>query len=175
MNETELTKYFNWSCNMLVGNDPITTDNYLLENLDSIKKTASELLLYINYKPETIYRGIIMEHDGLNELIPHKGFTYISFSEDINIAKIFSDPQHELAFMVRERLGQNLFGYIIEYKPDIKEVLFHYRLIDILPYVEVMSYKGVDGSKLHLQKEITILQPTNNLKLKQNENEIKTK
>jgi hypothetical protein len=173
MTKEDLGIYFNWSCNMLAGN-PIATDKYLRDNLDTVKRVAAELLKSINYTPRTIYRGIVVPEGELTELSPHHGFTYLSFSEDLRIAKIFADPAHDMAFILRKRLGNDLYGYITEYTPRVEEILFHHRFLSMLPYVKALWENEIDATTIHQQQEVTILQPSNSLILKPQTNEVTT-
>ena len=152
--------YFLWSNNALIGWDPTTTDIYLRNNYSDIKTVAEYMLQHINYKPKTIFRGIIMKEDNIKELLPHKNMKYLSFSEDIDIAESFANPNGFGAeFGLNYRLGNN--GYIIIYQPDIKEIPFHHHFIDIFPYREFWDSIGITAREktLEIQKEVTILQP----------------
>lgn len=162
----ELGIYFNWSCNQLAG-DPCATDQYLRDNMDTVKKVALRLLGKIGYTPVTIYRGIIMNDKELEYLEPHPDFTYLSFTEDLEIAKVFANPADDLAFVIR-RLGEGqLYGYIAAYTPAIEEILFHHKFLEMLPYVEMLrEVANIDASTIHKQKEVTILQPRDALELK---------
>lgn len=162
MTQQDLDVYFNWSCNQLAG-DPVATDAYLRQNLEVVKKVAARLLR--GYKPQLLYRGVIMRESGLTELQPSIDFTYLSFSEDKNVAKVFADPEHHMA--VELRAVGKCYGYMTEYTPKIEEILFHYVFLEMFPYVECLLLKiNVDGTKLHEQKEVTILQPKHPLILK---------
>lgn len=160
MRKHELQTYFNWSCALLVG-DPVEADGFLRHNMVTIKKVAGELLRQIDYEPMTVYRGVIIKQRELTRLEPHNGFTYLSFSENVNIALKFANPADDMAFMVRHRLGEDqLYGYVAEYVPQQEEVLFHHHFLQILPYVQaIYAAQNVDASRIHLQEEVTILQP----------------
>lgn len=165
--DKELGIYFNWSCNQLAG-EPCATDMYLRDNLDTVKKVAAKLLKYIGYQPGPLYRGIIMEEEDLTELWPHEGFTYLSFSESRDVAEIFADPAHPMAVIFPYRLKtNNLFGYVTyPYLPSMSQVLFHYKFLQLLPYVNALRTQNIDASRIHEQQEVTILQPATPLLLK---------
>lgn len=158
MSNEALEIYFNWSCNQLAG-ESVATDYYLRQNLSVIKRVAIELLYKIGYTNKQLYRGVIMKHPDLDLLRPSQNFTSLSFSEDRRVAEMFADPDHYMAVELRARGDRH--GYIIEYKPLlISEVLFHYEFLNMFPYVEaILIGLNVDASKLHEQKEVTILQP----------------
>jgi hypothetical protein len=162
----EAQVYFMWSIEMLMGSNPIQADNYLKENMSDIKKVARAFLERTNYKPCPIHRGVILQEANMELLAPHPNFTYVSFTEDMSIANKFADPEDEMAFMVRMRMGANLHGYIAEYTPSLDEILFHWNFFKLLPYQQFMvSHFGVDGTTAPLQKEVTLLQPEKYLRL----------
>lgn len=159
MTQSNLEIYFNWSCNQLAG-ESVATDLYLRQNLDVIRKVAIELLYKTgNTVLKPLYRGVIMKYPDMERLQPSTNFTSLSFSEDKKIAEQFADPEHYMAEKLVERGDK--YGYIIEYKPLlISEVLFHHDFLKLFPYVDcILLGLNVDASKIHLQKEVTILQP----------------
>lgn len=160
MNKNDLTLYFNWSSHALIGSNPTMSDRYLRENYSVIKSVADYFLTAINYKPVEIYRGILMQEPSLNKLMPHKNMTYLSFSEDLEIAKSFADVNgFGSQFGINHLLGK--YGYVISYTPQLNEVLFHHHFINILPYIKTWNLMGIDGTEktLEIQKEVTITQP----------------
>lgn len=168
LKEAEITNpmeiYFNWTCNALLGLNPVGADNYLKKNIVVIKKAAQFLLNKIGYTPKEIYRGIILQYKLKNgELPPHENFTYLSFSEDKKIARSFADPSPEGFGSVYD-LGEN--GYIISYTPRIDEIIFHYKFAEILPFAKAIEQGGITGSAdtIEEQKEVTILQPSSPFK-----------
>jgi hypothetical protein len=157
-----LNIYFNWSLVALIGKEPVKVDNYLKENLIEIQQVARSLLYIINYKPAEIYRGVILKHDQNYRLKPHPNFTYLSFSEDINIAKSFADPGPN-GFGSVYFLGH--FGFIIKYTPTIEEILFHHKFLNILPYASAFEQLGIIDNVTMFQKEVIILQPEEPFKM----------
>lgn len=165
--DKELGIYFNWSCNQLAG-DSVATDKYLRDNMDTVRKVAARLLRKINYQPTLIYRGIIVQERDLEYLQPHPGFTYLSFTEDLDVAHVFANPDHFMAMAIRHRLGEEqLYSYIAEYTPALEEILFHHKFLEMLPYVKMMrEVANIDASTIHEQKEVTILQPSQALEVR---------
>lgn len=160
INKELLRLYFTWSSNALIGFNPSMSDRQLRDNYPAIKLVADYLLKEINYQPKGIYRGIIMHDQALTELIPHKNMTYLSFSEDLNIARHFADVNGFGAqYGINNRLGKH--GYIIPFMPQLKDVLFHHHFIQIFPYIKVWNEMGIDGTDktLEIQKEVMIRQP----------------
>lgn len=157
--------YFSWSIKALVPYSPGLADKVLEVEASKaeICKTAAELLELINYTPDTIYRGIVMEAPQAT-IVPHKNFKYLSFTEDREIARHFADPINGFGqgiIDIKTQLGE--YGYIIEYIPTINEVLFHWKFLNILPYKQAFTQMGLGADTemkgLLNQKEVTILQP----------------
>lgn len=156
----DIRLYFQWSSHALIGFNPTLSDRCLRENFEIIKSVSDYLLNSIDYKPIEIYRGIIMKEPSLTNLMPHKNMTYLSFSEDLNIAKSFADVNGFCSqFGINHLLGKH--GYIVSYTPQLSEVLFHHSFIDIFPYIKSWNSMGIDGTEktLEIQKEVMIIQP----------------
>jgi hypothetical protein len=158
----DLKTYFNWSANALCPVNPGAADRFLKENQTAILTTAQKLLKLVRYVPGLIYRGILLKQP-VNEIVPHERLEYLSFSTDRSVAEHFADINGfgSEVMDLAARLGNH--GYIIEYTPNISEVLFHHHLLSVLPYAEAFSQLGMDGTSevegLKSQKEVTILQP----------------
>ena len=160
--DSDLQIYFNWSANALMPVHAGGADAYLKANQPVIVKIAQRLLEFIDYVPETVYRGVILKQP-VTEIVLHEKLQYLSFSTDLTVAEHFADingfgsPLINLA----ARLGK--YGYVIEYTPAISEILFHYPFLSILPYAEAFTRLGMNGpfevESLKKQKEVMILQP----------------
>jgi hypothetical protein len=155
--------YFNWSANALMPVNSGAADGYLSENKNAILRVAKHLLQQIGYEPHTIYRGLLMK-DEVSVIPPREGMQYCSFSESYDVALHFADPDGFGAIVLdnRKMLGEH--GYLIEYTPQLSEVLFHYSFLSILPYDEAFTQiLNLDGATevegLKEQKEIIIQQP----------------
>lgn len=163
----DLRHYFNWSINALLPRYPGAADNLLTVYGSQIKKAARDLLWVVDYKPGTLYRGIIMRQP-ITEVTPAPSMKYLSFSIDKTVAEHFADVNGFGSDIidVATQLGEH--GYVIEYTPQPEEVLFHYSLLDLLPYSEAFYMLGIDGLRevqgLKQQKEVMILQPASPLK-----------
>lgn len=157
-----LAIYFNWSCNALMPINSGAADIYLVRNKYVIEKTARELLQSIGYTPQKLYRGIILREPA-TAIQPDNRYQYISFTTDIKVAEHFADVNGFGSNLVNvaEQLGE--YGYVIEYTPTPEEILFHYKLFELLPYAEAFELIGIDGKgevdSLMKQKEIMIRQP----------------
>jgi hypothetical protein len=147
--------FMNWACNLLCPFNPSAVDDYLREKIHIIKGVAAELLQEIDYTPTTIYRGVVLKEE-ITQLQPHKNFTYLSFSESKNIAYNFADTT-ESGFPSLFNLGEH--GYIVEYLPRPQEIIFHYKMLDVIPVLELLAAAGMDSPTIPEQQEVTILQP----------------
>jgi len=174
----DMAIYFNWSLNALLPIYPGAADRYFEKYRETIIETGQRFLARINYTPQTIYRGIIMRKP-ICCLAPHETMKYLSFSTDIKVAEHFADVNGFGSDIVDVKKQLGTYGYIIEHTPAPIEILFHYELLDILPYAEAINLIGINGQKevngLKKKKEIMIEQPkipfTN---IKSYENEIAT-
>ncbi len=158
----ELWTYLNWSVNALAPTSGNRADNYLKVNKATIVNTSQKLLREINYTPTEIYRGLLLREKS-EYILPHKNLEYLSFSENIEVVKQFADIHGFGSNIVdlKTRLGE--FGYVIHYTPQIEEIIFHYKFLDLLPYSEALNLIGMNGdievASLKEQMEVTILQP----------------
>lgn len=154
--------YFNWSANALMPLCPGAADAYLKENRSTITKVAQLLLEQVDYCSGPIYRGIILKHP-VNSIMPHRHLQFLSFSTERSVAEHFADIKGfgSEVLNVAEQLGE--YGYVIEYTPNVSEILFQYSFLSILPYSEAFALLGMDGPTevdgLKKQQEIIILQP----------------
>jgi hypothetical protein len=161
MTAQDLQIYFYWSLRSTIGQKPAEVDAFLLQNLQVIKDTAQKLMSIVKYVEKPLYRGIILKNK-VQEIKPDERYNYLSFTENLNLAKHFADPT-ETGFglgptmKTKDYLGE--YGYVIEYTPKKSEILFHHDFAKFLPYVENMVSLGINEIKILEQKEIQILQP----------------
>lgn len=154
--------YFNWAANAVLPFFANGADIYLDEHKEVICEVAQTLLEQIDYVPGTIYRGVLLKSP-VTELTPNKRLKYVSFSTDRGVAEHFADYNGFGSGImdIKSKLGEH--GYVIEYTPKPEEVLFHYHLLQVLPFAEAYSRIGLDGPvevlALSEQKEVMILQP----------------
>lgn len=158
----DLKIYFNWSANALMPLREGAIDNYLKENLSTIQKVARKVLKQVNYTPSVIYRGVILKQS-VAAIEPDKFRQYLSFSTDRLVAEHFANINGFGSDVMDIALRLGKHGYVIEYLPKPHEILFHYRLLSILPYAEAFTLLNMNGQLevegLKKQKEIMILQP----------------
>jgi len=74
-----------------------------------------------------IYRGVLVEPDAVvgGLLAPEPRVTFVSFSEDKNVACWFADPASFVSGYVKQQRPR-VKGFILEHKPKLEDVLFHY-------------------------------------------------
>jgi len=124
--------------------------------INTYQNPEGELSVLI--KKQTIYRGIVLEDNNLTKLQPHENFHYLSFSEDINIAKEFARP----GSLSLSNLGN--YGYLITLEPKDYTTLAHYKINTLLNLY--WDKQGIPDRIASLrQQEVTILQPLKSLKL----------
>lgn len=158
----DLEIYFNWSANVLMPLIPGGADRFLEQNKSTIVKVAQQLLHDLSLTPHPIYRGIILK-EKVDAIHPHHRLKYLSFSADRKVAEHFADIQGFGSGYINVAAQLGTHSYVIEYTPTLEEILFHYRLLSLLPYGEGFSLLGMKGTEevksLQRQKEIVILQP----------------
>lgn len=167
-----LHKYFNFAANALSGN-LAGADVYLRENRDSIYSAWRHILASMRRHNEPlereIYRGILLHDDGLKNIAADER-EFLSFSGKKDIALHFADPSPEgfgqggniimhgtEVYTQSEwtrRLGSH--GYVIRIFPNYeRDVIFHWRLLQILPFKDALGEEGVRD--LLDQREIIVL------------------
>lgn len=159
----DLAIYFTWSANALCPTNPQAIDLYFQANQAAIVKTAQKLLQGINFAPGLLYRGIVLR-EPIVTLKPHHKIKYLSFSESRLVAQHFADVDGFGSQYIDVRAQLGTFGYVIEYMPEVTEVVFHYHLLSVLPYAEAFSKLGMRGDvevkTMTWQREVMIVQPT---------------
>ena len=150
----EFHHYGNFVLNALMGRNP---DEYYTQYSKNIDKVSD--ILRKRFGPTTgttVYRGIILDpkevNNGVIKNLPH--IRYASFSEDIDVAIAFADPQNPMASFLT-KLYPNKRGYIITEKYDPRKLLYHHSWSKIFPMERIF---GADVKSLEKQKEV-ILKP----------------
>lgn len=107
------------------------------------------------------YRGILLSdaHAVNRRLKPISHIKTISFTENIEQAKIFADTSSAMSSLVMQ-FRPSSKGYIIRYSPVIEDILFHYSwLTYILPH---LFYGNLDLSLIAEQEELILF---NNMRI----------
>lgn len=150
--------YWNFIFNVLSGRNP---DAYYRQNSQRIDYFAEVLRRKFPKQIKPLYRGILLlpneVHDGK---VKHQNeITYVSFSEDKNIAAAFADIQNPISAYAIQRYP-NKKGYLITkntYSQNL--MLFHYEWLFDTKLIYVFRRLFGDDSKfVEIQKEV-ILKP----------------
>jgi hypothetical protein len=106
--------YYNFILNALAGTNP---DEYFQEHREQILTVTRYLQEKLPVPQEKVYRGILLDPKRDLVLKPIRHITYISFSTDINVARSFADPTHQMAAFFRIK-HPTYEGYLIEHLPE---------------------------------------------------------
>lgn len=103
-----------------------------------------------------VHRGILLQDEYAKDLIikPVLHCSFLSFSEDIEIAKSFADINSEISAYVRMERPDSK-GYLIEYEPSAMEILFHWTWAEVL---QLDKTGMVDMELIRNQKEVMVMQ-----------------
>lgn len=152
--------YMNFILNALAGRNP---DKYFRQHQEAILKHLRILQRDLPVSSEKIYRGILLEPKKELVLKPLWHITYLSFSSDRNVAKVFADMDHQMAFMVRFQ-NPNYEGFLIEHTPEPDEILFHHSWAGPLRIEEIFRASGAEPVVAE-QKEVMLLNTMRDFKL----------
>jgi hypothetical protein len=152
--------YWDFIFKALSGLNP---DSYYIQNSKKINFIASLLRDKFPKEIKPLYRGILLfpneVHD--NKVKHQREITYVSFSEDKNVAVAFADTQNSISSFVAQ-LYPTKKGYLITkntYNQNL--MLFHYEwLFDAMAIVAFRKQFGNDSKFVEIQKEV-ILKPEN--------------
>ena len=152
--------YWNFIFNALSGRNP---DNYYRKNSQSINLIAAVLRKKFPKSIKPLYRGILLSPDEVHDgKVKHQSeITYVSFSEDKNIAIAFADIKNDISKYVAFS-SPNKTGYLITKNTyDQNLMLFHYEwLSDTNAMAAFRRIVGADSKFAEIQKEV-ILKPEN--------------
>ena len=152
--------YWNFIFNALSGRNP---DSYYRQNSKEIDFVAVLLRKKFPKAIKPLYRGILLfpneVHD--NKVKHQSEITYVSFSEDKNIAVAFADTQNSISSYVAQQYPTKK-GYLITKNTyDQNLMLFHYEwLFDTNAIAAFRRAFGNDSRFAEIQKEV-ILKPEN--------------
>lgn len=161
---TPMQTYIEFVCKALLGGNPKETDSFLEKNKDAIYETAKLMHEKHPIESKTLYRGILLEPQYSKNLVldPMPNVKYLSFSESKDLALTFADTEDFMSQFVMERRPESR-GYLIEYKPDLDEILFHYSWFDVLGLD--MNFSSQCVKVIEEQQEVTLKQGMQRFKL----------
>jgi hypothetical protein len=118
--------YINWIIYAIVGR-PQEGDDLMRREGSGIRSVAKHLLKIRKPRITTLYRGLLLNpeesEDRIIEQDPH--LTYVSFSENRDVACWFADPDSTMSGLVKE-IRPDVEGWVMEYTPKLSDILFHY-------------------------------------------------
>jgi hypothetical protein len=137
----------------LLGLDPATynpndVDKYFIKNKHMILQGASIFHKEYPVELQEIYRGILLEpHHASNLLLEPLGhITYLSFSEDENVARKFGDIKNEISsFVMFQRPTSK--GYLIKHTPKKEDILFHHSWAERIDLGEILDIEVIRSQK----------------------------
>ena len=137
--------------NALRGGNP---DAYYFENQKYIDVFLKQLRYRFKPKRQKIYRGILMHPDSVKgrKLTPLKHISYLSFSDDLSIAKVFADMNSDMAIPFRY-VNPDHGGYLIEHEAEPEEIIFHHSWTDAL---EIKKFFKYNVHVVYAQREVMI-------------------
>jgi len=147
--------YWNFALNALRGANP---DSFYKLHRTEIEAVAA--LLTSKYGPTggTVYRGIMLDpsevRNGKINQLPH--ITYVSFSEDKDIALAFADTENPMAEFMMQKYP-NHKGYLITSTYQPSDVLFHHKWItDANMWSVIHHFFGENAKYFEMQKEVML-------------------
>ena len=125
------TFYINWALYAIVGGLR-EADEIMRSHRHSILQVASALRADYGVPEKTLYRGVLAPKGIVKGgvLKPEPRVTFVSFSEDRDVACWFSDKRAFISAYILEH-DPTAVGWIATYAPDPDEVLFSHRWHDI--------------------------------------------
>lgn len=154
--------YLNWVLYAVFGR-MAEADEILREHRAEIYMAAALFRRRYNLPAELkLYRGVIVDPALVSSgtLAPDLRLTYVSFSEDVRVARWFADPQSAVSTAVAAMFPQRR-GYLIEHAPRPEEVLFHWSWGSNLKLVHAaMMHPHIDVAQfawnLSRQREVIV-------------------
>jgi hypothetical protein len=149
---------------VLLGFDPYIQEFFnkhqfnLMAELDQIKMDLN--------MPKLIHRGVIFAEEK-KTLAPFKNYNLISFSEDLDIAKKYANPNSEISLPLTMQM-QNPNGYLITLDRNKEEFHFDDIIHSVLILSKMNFFKYIDATwakQIQEDREVLILQPQSELSL----------
>jgi len=103
-------------------------DAWLHSNKRHIERVARYLRSEMPVNPQKVYRGILLPAGEKKFKVAGKyqQQEYVSFTENLDVACWFARKES----LIAPDLNYEVDGYIIEYQPENKEILFHHSWLD---------------------------------------------
>lgn len=121
-----INAYINWVIYAVLGRTG-EADDVMRRYKLQIEAVARQLRKRRKPPIRDLYRGVLLEPDQVVQGVvpPEPALTFLSFSEDFEVACWFADPDSIISGHVRQS-RPNVEGWIIEHRPKGSEILWHY-------------------------------------------------
>jgi hypothetical protein len=122
----EYNYYANWVLHAVLGRLS-EADGLMKQYGKPIRSMAKKLVKHLGVPKRPIYRGMVLDPGQAagGELTADPEYTFVSWSEDKDVACWFADRDSTMSGFVRT-LRPQIEGWIAESWPDPKRVLFHW-------------------------------------------------
>jgi hypothetical protein len=121
----EYNYYVNWAMKAVLGRLS-EADALMREHGKPIRSMAKKLVKRFGVPKRPIYRGVVLDPgEAPGGLLPANDYTFVSWSEDRDVACWFADRDSVISGFVR-MIRPQISGWIAESWPDPKRVLFHW-------------------------------------------------
>lgn len=157
LDPTALNLYLNFLVKVVMptGN---SADHFYFKYREAIDATATALRNLLGVSEHTLYRGLLLDpadaEDGV--ISPVSRIAYMSFSDDVNVARKFADINDPMSAYVK-MLNPHYRGYLISYAAPRDEILFHHAWADPLR-LHQLGVPGWDAVLVRSQKEVIVRQ-----------------
>lgn len=114
--------YVNWAMYAIYGK-MAEADHLRRTYPDEITEVANELARRYPIKPAPLYRGILLED--ASTLRPDPNLTFLSWSEDLDVARWFGSPESYISVPFAEHYPEAR-GYVLTAPAALTPVLWHH-------------------------------------------------
>jgi hypothetical protein len=118
--------YINWVLYAVVG-DMGAADNLMNQSGAGIRSVAKHLQKTRKPRLKTVYRGLLLDPEEAKSRVIDQDprLTFVSFSEDRDVACWFADPTSVMSSYVKQ-IRPRVEGWLMDLKPRLSDVLFHH-------------------------------------------------
>jgi hypothetical protein len=118
--------YINWALYAITGRLQ-EADNLMKSHGTGIRSIAKHFQKTKKPRIHTLYRGLLLDPEQVEEksISQDPNVTFVSFSEDRDVACWFADPSSVMSSFVKQHRPR-VEGWIMEYTPKLTDILFHH-------------------------------------------------
>lgn len=119
--------YINWALYAVVGNLAAADNMMKRKEGAGIRAVARYFQRTKRPRIRTLYRGLLLDPEQIEDqaITQDPDVTFVSFSEDRDVACWFADPSSTMSSFVKMRRPR-VEGWIMEYRPKLANILFHH-------------------------------------------------